>query len=119
MNNVKKDKYEIVPYEKMEFVWVQHQYDVHIKGLCKFNNKLALFKLIKNSHYITDTKNIFYKVYELNFLQKCYFLYNKKMFELCVGYHWTYPLGREFYYKKPIWFWGSVMKLYYLLNKLV
>jgi hypothetical protein len=57
-----------------------------------------------------------YNVKPLSSINKVKALISKKAFEICVGYHWTYPNrknGEEFYVKWPHWFWNMVFHLYY------
>ena len=55
-----KDKLDyIIPYDKMQFIWVTDFFDLPTKGLCKLNNE---FLRISNKR--TDKAKIFYHYYE-------------------------------------------------------
>lgn len=102
----------LVDYKDMDFVFVTNHYDIHIEGLCRINNKLWSFKL----YDMNDAASSVYAVTPLNCVDTLKAVIAKKAFEICVGYHWTYPNrtnGEEFYMKSPKWFWNMVFHLYY------
>lgn len=78
----------------MNYVWVQNHWDHHLKGLCRFNNKLCVFE-IDNVHDGEGGAKVLYKIYSLNFVEKLKWLLRKKLFEIFVGYHWTYINGKR------------------------
>lgn len=73
-------------YECVEFVWVTNHYDIHRSGLCRYDNKLCYFKTANPETVFILVCNI----YELSWFEKINFKLQKGVFELCVGYHWTY-----------------------------
>jgi len=107
-----KDKLDyIIPYDKMQFIWVTDFFDLPTKGLCKLNNELHVFEIIN-----WEDDNPCYSVFKLSFFEKVKWLLRKKCFELCIGKHWTYPNrknGVRFYTGKPKWFWKLMFNLYY------
>jgi hypothetical protein len=75
----------VVPYDDMEFIWISDHWDIHIKGLCKYKNRLSEFKIVDE-----DSETVDYFVYSLGFIDKIKWLTRKKLFELRHGYRWTY-----------------------------
>jgi len=98
-------------YKDMNFVWIEDHYDIHLEGLCKHKGELCRFT--------TEYDTMVCTIYPLSIFGKLRWLFRKKLFELCVGYHWTYKQkvrqGR-FYYRKPIWFYKLLFKIYYMVN---
>ena len=102
-----------IPYNEVDFVWETSRYDIPLGGLCRYEDNLCEFK--------GDYDTLIYTIYSLTTREKIKFLYRKKLFEICVGYHCSYPQrlqGANFYYKRPRWFWKLVCKLYYKRNPL-
>lgn len=107
----------IIPYEQMNFVWETDRYDFPLSGLCRLNNKLCRFKILNWEKETPD-----YKVYNLSFPEKLYWLWKKKVFEICIGRHCTYPDkedGIHFYYKKPKWIWKIIFNIYFHRYKII
>ena len=97
-----------VVYDAVDFVWIADHYDIHLTGLCRERDELCRFT--------TDYDTAEIKIYHLTFREKIHWILRKKMFEWCVGYHWTYCKGkRKMNYgkRKPKWFWKLVMSAYY------
>ena len=95
-------------YNNVQFLFIQDHYDIHLKGLCIYKNKLCLF--------ITDYDTMVVSIYKLSLLEKFKYLTLKKLFELCIGYHWTYPYrkqGLKYKLRKPRWFWKCIFNCYY------
>jgi len=101
-----------IPYEDMNFVWIKNHWDIHLEGLCKYKHELSYFRI--DSNYDGDhSKPFFYNIYELSFIEKLKWLFRKKAFEICVGYHWTYKKGkRSAHFTGFTW----LTKLYYRLH---
>ena len=104
-----------VEYKNMNFVWVSKHYDFHLEGLCKFNNKLCKFKLSDNWDNIDLNTVIFYNIYYLDLLEKLEWLIRKKLFEICIGKHWTYP--REDFTVNKHFYSKTLFKLYYIVKR--
>ncbi len=95
-------------YEDIKFVWISNHYDIHLSGLCRFDGKLHEFTV----DY--DTKKGV--ISSINMIEKIRWLISKKLFELCVGFHWTYPHrtnGVKYGERIPAWFWYFIVMLYY------
>ena len=108
----KLQKALIKPYDEMDWVWISDHYDIHLDGLCRHDGELSRFK--------TDFDSEICTIYTLTNWEKIKWLWRKRMFEVCIGYHWTYPhrkQGVRFNYKKPRWFWDIIFKLYYKIKK--
>lgn len=106
-----------IKYEDMDFVWISNHYDVHWEGLCRVDGKLCKFKTHDETNYEAmknscpycgndesddiDTctceayKTLMCEIIPLSVLGKIAALYKKKMFEICVGYHWSYPNRKQ------------------------
>jgi hypothetical protein len=107
----------IVDHRDMKYLFVTNHYDIHLNGLCYVDNQLCKFQLF--SDWEDDDSK--YLVTPLSSIEKIKALWSKKKFEICIGYHWTYPNrlnGEVFYTKTPQWFWKIVFKMYYGCNKL-
>jgi hypothetical protein len=100
------------PAEHMNWLWISNYYDIPLDGLCIVNKVVCIFK-IRDSH----RANIRYEVFIPSGWERTTWLLRKKLFEICVGEHWTYPHRAEgVRYKHG----RTVTKLYYKfkLNKL-
>jgi hypothetical protein len=98
-------------YKEMNFVWVSSHWDIHLKGLCIEEGKLQRFK--------TDYDTELCTIYPLTTKEKFIWLFKKKMFEWCVGYHWTYPhrkTGNLYHRRKPVWIHKGLVWLYYTIT---
>ncbi len=100
----------ILSYTDVDFVWVSNHYDIHLNGICRLNGEICRFD--------TDYDTMVVSVFNLSLLEKIKWLSRKKLFELCVGKHWTYPQrGDGVYYKsKTSWFLQFIEKIYYKFN---
>ena len=107
-----------IKYEHINFVWVSDHYDIHLSGLCRMNGQLMRFEIPKNSKWCGGPWHIpRFHIYKLNPIEKLCLLLKKRLFEICIGKHWTYPdrkQGVRSKIRKPLWFWRLVFKLYYL-----
>ena len=91
---------------KLIIVWVSDFYDIELHGLCTHNGSLCEFK--------TDYETNIATIYSLSFIQKTKWLIRKRVFEICVGYFWSYKNDcYEMKFKKPTWFGKIVFNLYY------
>lgn len=97
-----------IPYNDLNIVWVSNFYDYPLEGICRPNGELMKFTV--------DDDDYMYFVEPLTGWQKFKWLFNMKMFELCVGKHWSYKDNKRqtfFYYRKPEWLFRFLFKLYY------
>lgn len=93
---------------ELDIVFVQRFYDIPLSGLCRYNGKIERFE----TDYDTEESTIHF----LTPLQRAKELFNKKMFEICVGTHQTYKEGKRhhyFYWRKPTFLHVALYKLYY------
>lgn len=98
----------IEQYNKVQFLFIRDHYDIHLAGLCRYKNKVCLF--------ITDYGTMLVSIYSLDIIEKIWYIAKKKLFELCIGYHWTYPYrkqGLKYRLRKPEWFWRIIFNCYY------
>lgn len=119
-----------IPYKEVEFFFISSHYDLHIKGLCIYNNKISHFQTDLDTLYkdepeddepdtLWDTRTQV-DIYELTNMELSDRLMEKTKFEIMVGYHWSYPekaLGHQFYIRKPKWFFKFLFWLFYKLKK--
>jgi hypothetical protein len=94
--------------DSVDVVWETFHYDMPITGICRHNNQLCRFE--------TDYDTQICTIYSLTTWEKFKWLCHKKCFEICVGYHCTYPKKVWFHYRKPKWFWKRVCSMYYYIK---
>jgi len=97
-----------IPYNDLNIVWVSNYYDYPIEGICRQKGELMKFTV--------DDNDYLYNLESLTPWQKFKWLFNKKMFEICVGYHWSYQNNARqsfFYYRKPEWLFRFLFKAYF------
>lgn len=99
-----------VSYKAVEFVWVSSHWDVHLAGLCRYGGRLCRFETDQD----TLDDNLMVDIFSLSPVEKLRWLFRKKLFEWCVGTHWTYPLGRHYVTGGPLH--RAATKLYYSLD---
>lgn len=100
-------------YNEVDFVWISNHYDIHLAGLCRVDGRLHRFETNDDTREVT--------IYRLTRIAKIRWILKKKLFEFCVGYHWTYPnrkQGLNWQYRRPEWLWKIVFVGYYKCNKL-
>lgn len=105
---------EVISYGDAEWVWVSDHYDIHLKGLLRYEGRLCRFE--------TNYETAEVSIYSLRPDEKVRWLISKKLFEWCVGYHWTYPerkQGVHCYVRWPRWFWKLVFRYYYKCSRLM
>lgn len=95
-----------IPYEHMEWVWISAFWDVPLRGLCKYNNKLYSFQ---GFGAVCGKKMARYHILKMNLLEKIRWLLRKFTFEIMVGKHWSSYPSRIKYKDK-----GFLRKIYYL-----
>ena len=102
-----RDEKNIIRYNDVDFKWISNHYDMHLNGTCIFNMELCEFKT-----GIGDDEMV--EIIKLGFGQKLWWRYRQWKFEKCVGYHWTIgSKNKNFYYRKPVWFYKFLFKIYY------
>tara|TARA_Y100000310_G_scaffold56232_1_gene51642 strand:+ start:47682 stop:48092 length:411 start_codon:yes stop_codon:yes gene_type:complete len=104
-----------IPYEEVDFVWISNHWDMHLSGLCRYNKKLCYFDNVDDI-YDNKLKDIYVSIHNLIFDEKIEWIIRKKLFEWCVGYHWTYPhreSGVHYRKRSPRWFWQFIQDAYY------
>ena len=99
-----------VAYADVDFVWISDHYDCHLRGLCRHRGELCRFETLPD--YDHDGPLVC-EVYPLSLPAKAMWLSRKRLFEWCVGYHWTYPRDRWFRWREPKWLFKALFWLYY------
>ena len=103
-----------LPYNELSFVFISNHYDVHISGLCEMGGTYFYFKTID-----PEADELRCEVWDLTFKEDIKWRLKKFLFEQMVGYHYSYPQrkkGYSFYYRKPVWLYKILFKLYYKLK---
>lgn len=92
---------------KKSVIWVANHWDIHLTGLMMHDGRLARFE--------TDEETRMVNVFHLSLLERLQWLVRKRLFEVCVGRHWTYP-GRAngVRFRRGGWFKRALFRLYYL-----
>lgn len=98
----------VIPCEELKIVWVDVYYDHPLAGLCSVDGRWWAFEWGFQEDEVTVT--------ELRPWSRLRWWASKRLFEVCVGYHWTYgPQRREFdpakqstllynlYYPRNVW----------------
>ena len=75
-------------YENL--VYVENYYDIPLSGLCTHKNQLVGFKVVDS-----EEDDPTYEIIHLTPIQKIRELVKKKLFEICVGKHWSYKNGKR------------------------
>ena len=102
----------VIGYDSADWLWVSNHHDVHLTGLLLFDGQLCRFE--------TDYESELVSVYALDLKQKAGWIFRKKLFELCVGRHLSYPArlqGAEFCWRYPRWLHKQLFELYYKVTK--
>jgi hypothetical protein len=94
----------------MRFVFVSDFYDMPLNGICLCDGKLCEF----DGDYDTGA----FTIKPPAWWQKVFWLWRKRLFEICVGHHWTYDAsGKErsaaFSCRSPRWLYRALFKAYY------
>ena len=76
-----------IDHAKVKFLWVSDHYDQHLKGLCKYEESTCVFQC----EYQEDKV----KIFKLSEDEERDWLTKKYLFEVFVGYHWSYPERTE------------------------
>jgi hypothetical protein len=93
-------------------VWISSFTDFPREGLCRFRGKLCHFVCAFDDN--GDPQG--YEIFRLSLRQKLRWLRRKRRYEICVGYHWTYPnraRGESFTHRKPRWLHFLLFALHY------
>lgn len=113
---------ETIPYNQTKFKFISSHYDLHLRGLCVYNNTICYFSTIVGNYdeILDEWEESFCQIYKLSFKEKAHWLFKKKKFELMVGYHWTYSYRktgeRPFHYRNPKWLYKWLYRLYFKLK---
>lgn len=102
---------------ELNYVFISNYYDLPLSGLCRHQGKLCRFSIDKDWG---GEEPVFYDVFELSFFERLKARYNKKLFELCVGYHWSFKDKKRegsFYVRSPQWFYKWLFNIYFKIPK--
>jgi hypothetical protein len=77
-----------ITYEELKKcrVFVNAHWDINLGGLCRIDGELCRFRTIDD-----HDKPLVVEVFKMTPWQKVRALWKKKLFEICVGRHWTFP----------------------------
>lgn len=102
-----------IDYRHMAFVWVSNHYDVHLSGLCRVGGELMRFTTIEHHSF---ARRLRCHVFRMGRKEKLRWWLRKRIFEICVGYHWTYPhrgQGVRYYIRSPRWLYRLLGRWYF------
>lgn len=102
----------VLPYNEVDFIWVSNYWNGNLTGTCLYNGLLSEFRSVLNDCDEITEVEIFY----LTFIKRIRWKLRQWIFEQCVGYHWSYPLGRRYYTRNPKWFYSILCDVYYKFN---
>lgn len=101
-------------------IWVTSYYDYPLEGYCWYNSRRHYFICIESDNELeegsTHFEKLYYYIYELDFIEYVKSIIDQKLFEICVGYHYTFKNGSrlgDYHLKSPEWFWKIVQTIYY------
>lgn len=84
-----------IPREEVEWVHVSSHYDIHLSGLCRYGGALCHAEIHDEGEWDDDAERYIrpttYRIFALSPLALALRLWRMKLFQWCVGYHWTYP----------------------------
>ena len=97
-----------------KFVWINDHYDMHLSGTCIYRGELCYFE----TDYQPNYENRYYEIHDLTRWEKIKWKFRQKLFEICVGYHWSYKNKNRIWNsgiktRKPKWLFRILMELYY------
>lgn len=104
-----------LPYSKVNFIWHSSHYDWHLKGICWYGHHICLFDTIIYNEY-EPSETVACHIYSLTCREALSWLFRKKLFELCIGYHCTENSHKHFRLKSPKPLWAFIFDLYYKLH---
>jgi len=107
-----------IPYDHMRWEWISSHWDIHLAGLCWVGKELMRF----TTECSPFKKNLKCHVFRLSPEEHLDWRIQQRLFEWCVGYHWSYRGNRvrgKSGQRRPVWFWWYfVTKLYYKMRGL-
>lgn len=101
----------LIPRSELRPIWVSDYYDHPLEGVCFWEGQTYSFTCSPYTKHAQLTP--------LTRWQRFRWFKQQKLFEWCIGYHWTYRDNQRGIYKQrsPRWFWDRVFKLYYLCKR--
>lgn len=118
-----------IAYRDIKFVWVSDHWDFHRGGTCLYEGRLCRFTCVEDYPEGWGTCEhedgecplcadypIACMIHEITPADRMKWRIRKKMFEFCVGTHWTYPNrpnGASFHSRRPRWFYAMLFAIYY------
>jgi hypothetical protein len=89
---------------------------MHLSGTCIYHDDLCYF----TAQYHYDDEKRYYDVYELTPSERLKWYIRQRLFEICVGYHWSYKgrkrLMNEFVLRDPKWLYRFLFNAYYIFQ---
>jgi hypothetical protein len=103
--------------QELNLLWLGGYYDFPLSGLCRHGGSLCRFECENQEEAYGDHDiPVKYAIYALTPREKLHWLWRKKKFEICVGYHCTYPYraqGHHFYRRSPKWLFALLWWAYW------
>lgn len=100
----------------MHYVFVSGFYDHPLTGTCLYQGKLCKFHI---EALESGEESDYYIITPMTLWERFKARFDQKMFELCVGTHWSYDGNkrRSFYYvRSPAWLHNLLFKSYYYVT---
>lgn len=113
----------VIPYDEIRFRYINNHHDIHLGGLCYYNNNIHYFKCdYPGYNEATEEYDLAYgKIYSLSFKNKIKLLFRQFLFEQCIGHHYSYDRKgnrktHSFVNRKPTWLYNLLFRKYYDLH---
>ena len=108
-----------IDYDHMRWEWISSHWDIHLKGLCWVNGELCRFTMQPWCYPFRHMPKC--HVFRLSAGDRLRWRLRQRLFEWCVGYHWSYRGGKTrpagMVHRNPWWFWGPLQSLYYWFQR--
>ena len=115
---MKRKLINTIPYTKVDFVFITDHDEIHLKGICRYDNSIHEFNTVNNewNKEFNKLEELHCEIFRMAFYDKLKWTWKKKKFEWFVGYHWSYPnrnIQSDFIFRKPKWLFKILFKLYF------
>jgi hypothetical protein len=108
---------KVISYDDLKHMrlFVTNHWDVNLDGLCRVDGELCRFATVLDGEGDVECVHI----YRMTRMEKLRGLLRKRLFEVCVGRHWTFPdrdRGAHYRVRKPKWLHHTLVWLFYGLK---
>ena len=114
----KKTPIATIGYDEVDYIWISNFLEIPAEGTCMYENKFCEF-LQKTTQRKNNKKfeTLKVEIYPVSFFRKLKLKFNQRLFEICVGYHFSYgheDFVKSFYFRKPKWLYRILFEFYYI-----